>query len=207
MTPTYLDKQEAGEYGNITVPAGTQVDGIFCKLQCIGETTFTTLTDALEGSSLLHGGYAAGTITVSSGALTAGDYIEIGNGTDANIKLTAVAENATPTAVQFKIGTSVATAAANILAAINANEDISALVVASAGAAGVVVVTSIVRGSGGDAYHLVKSGTNLAVSGAHLTGGALAAASSVTYPDGSVLVGRFTTVKPATGKVRLTLAG
>lgn len=207
MNTTLYDKQDAGEYGNITVPAGVLVTGAFCKLQCIGSTTFTILTDSLEGSSLLYGGYANGTITVANGALTAGDYIELGNGVDANIRLTAVAENATPTAAQFKIGTDVATAAANILAKINANASTSALVVATAGSAGVIVVTSLLRGSGGDAYTLVKSGTNLAVSGATLSGGALVAASSRTYTDGTVLVGRFTAVKPAGGAVRLTFAG
>ena len=204
------DRLTLGLTGNITVPTTLLVAGDFCEILCLGATAFTVLTDSLEQSSLNYGSHATGTHTFSTGALTANDTLTV-----AGQVFTAVAENATPTAIQFKIGTTYATAAANALAAISAHAATTAQVTlaSAAGASDVVITyTAKVRGTGGNALTLAKSAANVAVSGSGTLTGAvnLVPASTpgtpATYPAGTVLRGHFTAVQPSAASVRCYLS-
>jgi hypothetical protein len=70
--------------------------------------------------------------------------------------------------------TSDAATATALEAAINAASSVNTLVVATNPTAGEVVLTALAAGTGGNAITLVASGTGASVSGAHLTGGAMA---------------------------------
>jgi hypothetical protein len=103
--------------------------------------------------------------TATCAAVQAADTVTI-----AGTALTAIADNGTPTAVQFKIGsgggaTQNGQCATNLAACINANTTLNKLVSASAAAA-VVTVTALNPGLVGSKLTFVSSdGTRLAVTG------------------------------------------
>jgi phage tail sheath gpL-like len=101
----------------------------------------------------------SGTVTFSTAVPTAGDTVTIGSET-----YTFAASRTT--AFTVAIGANFTASAQNLKAAIGLD---STLVTAS-GAGAVITVTSIAAGSQGN-LALSKSGTNIAVSGAALTGG------------------------------------
>ena len=124
-------------------------------------------------SAPVNAARATGTLTVSTGALTAGNTVTI-NG----VVFTAVAEDATPTGNQFKIGTDYTTAAANLLAAIQARTGYGGTVFpvtasSAAGASNVVItVASIYYTTAGNSVGFIKTAANIAISvGGTLTGG------------------------------------
>lgn len=104
----------------------------------------------------------------ASGTLTCTSVIATDACSVAGVTFTAVANGATPTDVQFKIGTSDATCAANLAAAITAK--LPNVVVATS-ALGVVTVTAAVKGLIGNQIPLTTSDSTIVVSGALLTGG------------------------------------
>jgi len=120
--------------------------------------------------------------TATCAAVTANDTVTIGG-----LALTAIADNGTPTAVQFKIGSGGgagqnAECATNLAAAINANTTLNKFVVASAAAA-VVTVTALNASLLGSKVTFVSSnGTRLAVTGSgYLAGGAGDDVAGTTY--------------------------
>ncbi len=125
--------------------------------------TITDITANISINSLK----ATGTVTCSS--VDAADTVTI----DGRV-YTAIANGATPANVsQFSVGASNTACATNLVAAIIASEalDTTSKVTAS-NVAGVVTITARAEGTGGNAITLASSdGTDLAVSGATLSGG------------------------------------
>jgi hypothetical protein len=120
--------------------------------------------------------------TATCAGVLANDTVTIGG-----LALTAVADNATPTAVQFKIGSGGGAGqntecGGNLAACINANTTLNKFVVAS-NAAGVVTVTALSASLLGSKVTFVSSnGTRLAVTGSgYLAGGAGDDVAGVTY--------------------------
>lgn len=199
MTPQ--DRQLFGEAGNLTVSAGVQVNGEFCRIQCIGSTTFTTLTDTLEKTTAVYGTAATGTLTFTD-APTADETIAV-NGTTYTFKATAAGATEITIGTGGSAGAKAAATAANVATVVSAND--TAVVVTSA--AGVATITAAAKGTGGNSIALAETCGVCTKSGTALAGGAnLTAASSLTYADGTTLYGMFTVVKPASGAVRCTLA-
>jgi hypothetical protein len=130
------------------------------------------------------GGTAAvqASATATCAAVQANDTVTIGG-----LALTAVADNATPTAVQFKIGSGGGAAqntecGANLAACINANTTLNKFV-SAANVAGVVTVTALSPGLLGSKVTFVSSnGTRLAVTGSgYLASGTGDDVAVVTY--------------------------
>lgn len=190
-----------GAYGSVHCGGTNIVTGEFSRIDVITATVFHTLTNTLDTTADFDVA-ATGTLAFSTGALTAGDTITV-----AGQAFTAVAENATPTAVQFKIGTSYATAAANAMAAINAHAATAAQVtVTSAVVASTVVltVTAVAPGAAGNNLTIAKSAANVAVLpvDGSLDGGVTQErATAPTYPANFTLYGNFTTIKLTSGDV------
>lgn len=110
------------------------------------------------------GAYAAGSITLS-GQPSANDTFTI----DGTV-VTFVASS--PIGNQVVIGGTTALTLANLLAFLQASLDTNiSLATYAQGTGNVITVTDKLPGTAGNAFTLVKSGSNLAVSGATLTGG------------------------------------
>lgn len=127
----------------------------------LAETTLETLVEVMPGAVLTtDGAKATGTITFTTAAASANDVVTV-NGIPFTFKASPGAPN------EVAPGASFTNSAANLAAAINLSQaDVKATV-----AAGVVTVTFNRRGAQGNAVTLAKTGTNIAVSGATLTGG------------------------------------
>jgi len=102
-----------------------------------------------------------------SGAATAGDTVTI-NG----VVLTAVSNASTPSNNEWRIGTTSATAAANLAAAINASITVLLSGVVNASSlAGVVTVSSNMPGFIGNNVSIIKTSSAITLGGATLLGG------------------------------------
>lgn len=112
---------------------------------------------------------ATGTVTLST--VLAATTVVV-NGTTYTFAAGAAATLGTPYTTVF-LGTTDTTAAANLRDAINAQERIGGRqpVVVATAAVGVVTLTAVEEGTGGNAITLTKTGASIAVSGATLTGG------------------------------------
>ena len=108
---------------------------------------------------------ASGTLTVSTGGSTAAQTCSI-----AGVTFTARASGATGN--EFNVSATAATQATNMATAINASASLSGIVTASA-SGGVVTITAATKGKVGNGI-AISAGTlsNVAASGALLTGGA-----------------------------------
>lgn len=198
---TPYDRQSFGVDGNITVAAGTLVTGDFCAIQCITEVTFTTLVDQVERGTSDYGTAATGTLTFTD-APTAEDTIAV-NGTTYTFKATAAGATEITVGTGADAAAKAASTAANVASVVSAND--AAVVVTSA--AGVATITAAAKGTGGNSIALGESAANCTKSGTALSGGmSLTAASACTYPAGFLLTGKFSSVQPATGYVRITLS-
>lgn len=119
--------------------------------------------------------------TATCASVIATDTIVVGGTT-----LTAVANSATPTSAQFRIGTGGgatqnAQCAANIASAINANSTISKLVSATSSAA-VVTITALAAGIVGNKITLTATGGTITCTGSgNLASGAGDDVATVTY--------------------------
>jgi hypothetical protein len=107
--------------------------------------------------------HATGTLTFSA-APTAADTVTI-----AGHVITAEANAATLTGLQYHVGTDATTAGDNFAAVVNANTD--TLGVTAVNAAGVVTLTANAAGTGGNAITTTESGTNTAFGAGTLSGG------------------------------------
>lgn len=119
--------------------------------------------DAILSAATTGGVASSGTITFSN-APSNNDTVTV-NGID------FTAKSSPSGAYQFALGSDGATAAANLLAKLIAAPDALVRVANYTRSAGVITVTFGVVGEDGDDFTLAKSGSNIAVSGANLTGG------------------------------------
>lgn len=113
------------------------------------------------------GTYASGTVTVGAAPLSAGDTITIGG-----VVLTGVSGDRTSGSDDFSVdGTTVATVAAEIVAAINDSSNSFAATVEASYSSGVVTITAVTAGAAGNSITLAVSAADLTASGANLSGG------------------------------------
>ena len=134
---TNHDKQEYGEAGNISLASASGlIAGDFCEIRCIGSTTFTVLTDTLEKGSAEYGNHATGTATLT-GNPSVNDTLVV-----RGVTYTFKAEAAS--AVQITIGADGTETAANIAAAVDANDSlVGTSVAAVAQASGTMTFTGL----------------------------------------------------------------
>lgn len=147
-----------------------------------GVCTWTGSEFIVTSSSSGAGSYAAGSITFGSnpsyGAQAAGTITLSGqpsNGDSVTIKGTAVTfVTGTPSGNQVQIGVSSSVTAGNLQSflAASADSNLAALTYNTIGL--VTTCTARVYGTAGNSYTLAKSGANIAVSGATLSGGVAA---------------------------------
>lgn len=117
----------------------------------------------IKSASTGAGTAASGAITLNSNPAN-NDTVTIGG--------TAVTfVTGTPTGSQVQIGASANATAANLQAFLQASSDVNISKCAYSTAANVTTVTYASVGTTGNAFTLAKSGTNIAVSGATLSGG------------------------------------
>lgn len=119
--------------------------------------------DAILASATTGGVQSTGTITFSN-APSNNDTVTV-NG------VVFTAKTSPSGAYQFALGSDGATAATNLIAKLVAATDAAVQLAGYTRAAGVITVTYGTVGTAGDAFTLAKSGSNIAVSGANLTGG------------------------------------
>lgn len=143
-----------------------------------------------EARGTVGNAFATGTLTFSTGAPTAADTVTI-NG----VAITAVANGATPTAHQYRVGTDITTAGDNIAACINA--DPATFLVTASNAGGVVTLTANAAGTGANAITTTESGTHTAFGAGTLAGGSDITAA---LPQ-SKLIGFAAQPCPASGNV------
>ena len=64
FTPTIqeLMRAQAGLYGIVYESGTTAITGSFCRIRCLTETTFTTLTDNISGDTFTGVAVAAGVV-------------------------------------------------------------------------------------------------------------------------------------------------
>lgn len=144
----------------------------------LAETTLQNLVKIMPGSALVAEGavYATGTVTFSVSPPINNDSVNI-DGTTFTFKTAPDGPNDLAIPGTF---TAAATALAN---AINGNVIAASKVVATANA-GVVTLTARDYGTAPNAFTLVKTATNIAVSGATLTGGINATRAKVVVSSG-----------------------
>ncbi|MDB4278174.1 hypothetical protein N9917_01090 [Deltaproteobacteria bacterium] len=127
-------------------------------------------TDGGEECVLVSGAnnYAEGTYTVGTAPLTVGDTLTIGG-----LPLTGITGTRTAGSDDFSVdGSTVDIVAAEIADAINdAANSFAVTVVAVSSAGGIVTVTAIAAGAGGNAITIVSSTGDVVTSGGTLTGG------------------------------------
>lgn len=144
----------------------------------LAETTLDNLVRIMPGATMIEtgGAKATGTITFAD-VPSDGDTVTI-NGVTFTAKTTPSAD------YQFAVGASATAAGDNLVAAIAAVQELELLDAGFVNAAGTITVTFDVYGTDGNAFTLAKNGTNIAVSGAMLTGGANSTGAMVSVPTG-----------------------
>jgi hypothetical protein len=181
MGSTPIDELIMGRSVSATVP--------------LAETTLENLVKIMPGATLVTEGgtKASGTVTFSSSPPVNNDSVTVG-GVTFTFK-TAPLPNGTDLAIPGTI----AAAATALRNAILAYYPLNTLVEASA-STGTVTITARAAGLEAHSVTLAKSGTNIAVSGASLTGGVAATRKKVTVSTGvsiSLLtVARTLTLRP-----------
>lgn len=155
----------------------------------IYNTDGTTLADvSVKNTSSTADVAATGNATFSSTSAANGDSLTINN-----VAISFVTAGAIPGNNQLNVTGVPATDAAAVIALVNANNEAFG-VTAAAGTTGQVLFTAVELGVVGNSIPLAKSGTNIAVSGATLSGGTSA-------NKLSTLMGILATALNASGKV------
>lgn len=148
----------------------TPIDEVVMARKCsvkvpLAETTVENLVAIMPGASLSSDGVkAAGTVTLSG--LPANNDIVTVNGVVFTFKTTSA-----PGPRDVLIGADASATAANLRAKLSASVDPAVEAASYGGSAGTVAVTYRTDGVVGNAFTLAKTGTNIAVSGATLSGG------------------------------------
>lgn len=160
---------------NLNAVASTITTALASAGTCIWNAVYQRfeISSATTGSGVK----ASGTITLGSNP-AAGDTLTIG-GTAISFVASA------PTGNQVLIGSTAANTAANLQAFLQSSTDTQIVKCSYATSGAVTTVTYAVLGTTGNAFTLAKTGTNITVSGATLSGGVNS--SSITYatPTGS----------------------
>lgn len=151
----------------------------------LAETIIETLARTMPGSTVLaktaagvDAVAASGTITIGATAPSAGDTVVV-NGVTFTAKATAPAA-----ANEFVIGANATATATNLLNAMKFYPDPRLGNLLFSQNAGVITVTYYIVGTIGNAVTLTKTGTNITVSGATLTGGTDAAKKKISVSTG-----------------------
>lgn len=144
----------------------------------LAETTLQNLVRTMPGAQLVATGatYASGTVTFATAAPVNNDNVVI-DGVAFTFKTAPAGDR------EMAIPATFALAAAALAAAINADAVTYAKVVATVNA-GVVTLTARDYGTASNAFTLAKTGTNITVSGATLSGGAVPAKAKVAVKTG-----------------------
>ena len=143
----------------------------------LAETTVENMVAIMPGAVLTATGgvKATGTVTFSTSPPSANDTITI-NGVVFTFK------SSNPVGNEILIGGTITATAANAVAVLNASTDPKVSAASYSNAAGVMTVTYDLHGIEGNDFTLAKNGTNIAVSGATLTGGVNATKKKVVVP-------------------------
>lgn len=174
---TETQKIEVDQFGKTPISEVIMSRMVTAKIP-LAETTLDNLVATMPGASLVTNGgtKASGTVTFATSPPAANDKVTIA-GFDFIFKASPDATKPNEMAVPASF-----TAAATALAAaVNATLDSP---VQAAAAAGVVTLTADAFGVAGNAITLAKSGANITVSGAVLSGGVDVQKQKVTVPTG-----------------------
>jgi hypothetical protein len=138
----------------------------------LAETTIENLIRIMPGATLTAtgGAKATGTVTFATAIPANNDKVTV-NGVDFTFK-TGVSSS--PHDISLTGITTVADAAAALAAAVKNSVDPRTMVLSASAVGGVVTLTANVIGTIGNSYTLAKTGSNITVSGATLTGGTAA---------------------------------
>jgi hypothetical protein len=175
-TETY--KVEVDQFGNTPINENIMGRQVSVKVP-LAETTIENMIKIMPGATLVQtgGAKASGTVTFSTSAPVNNDSVTIA-GVAFVFKTTPAGPN------EMGIPASINAAAAALVEAVNDSDSgVSDIVVATA-AAGVVTLTARLFGVAANAYTLAKSGSNIAVSGATLTGGTAPTKLKASVPTG-----------------------
>lgn len=143
------------------------IRGRTCTVKApLAETTIENIAEIIPGSTLYDDGVAATGNIAFAGLPSADDTITI-NGTAFTFKASGATGN------QINIGASVSATIDNAVSILNASvvTGVATATYSKNAGATQLVVTYDDRGTAGNAFTLAKSGTNLSVSGATLSGG------------------------------------
>lgn len=145
----------------------------------LAETTLENLVRIMPGATLSAVGAAAatGTVTFATTPPVNNDSVTV-DGVTFTFKTSPVG------ALDLAIPASLAAAATALRDAINNSVDPLLTQVTASAAAGVTTITADDAGVAGNSVALAKSGVNITVSGATLTGGTDATKKGVTVPNG-----------------------
>lgn len=161
---TETKKVEVDQFGKSPINEIIMSRSVSAKVP-LAETTLDNMVKIMPGATLVSDGSAAsGTVTFSTAAPSANDTVTV-NGVVFTFKASA------PGANDVLIGSTFTDSAENFLQKFNASLDARIVDLKATRSAGVVTITSERKAAAYNAYTLAKSGTNIAVSGATLTGG------------------------------------
>ncbi|HET8687076.1 MAG TPA: hypothetical protein VFM18_10480, partial [Methanosarcina sp.] len=185
-TPSAAVTELQAKYTTFAANNAANIAVYILELGTAGTRASGTVTFAANPS---YGVQASGTITIAAGNVTAGDTLTI-QGT----LITFV--SGTPTGNQVQVGSSNTVTASNLQTFLQTSADVNLSLMTYSTVLNVVTVTAKVFGVAGNSYTLVKSSTNITLSGATLSGGV--AADTLTV-DGTVVT--FVNANPTGNQV------
>jgi hypothetical protein len=152
------------QFGN--VPINEYIMGRTVTVKCpLAETTLENMVNVMPGATLVGGGVqASGNFTFSTAVPAANDTVTI-NGVVFTFKA------APATDFEVKIGATIPATIKNLYTAVASSIHPDLIAAGYTYSASQLLVTYKTRGTAGNAFTLAKSGTNIAVSAATLTGG------------------------------------
>ncbi len=178
---TETKKVMVDQFGNSEI--NEYILGRTCMVKVpLAETTVENLARFMPGATLTaqNGVKASGTVTFSVAVPVNNDVVTV-NGLAFTFKTGAVSS---PHDISLTGITTISDAAAALARAITNSVDSRVTVLSAVAVAGVVTLTYSDFGVAGNAVTLAKTGTNIAVSGATLTGGVAATRLKVTVANG-----------------------
>lgn len=176
---TETKKVMVDQFGNSPINEYILARNVSIKVP-LAETTLENLVSIMPGAVLTtNGTKAEGTVTFSTSAPVNNDSVTV-NGVTFTFKTTPAGAN------DLAIPASVGAAGVALKNAINNSVNLALVAVSAVDdGAGEVTITADNEGTAGNAFTLAKVGTNIAVSGATLTGGTDATSRKVVVPNGA----------------------